>query len=61
MSRPSDHQQACDSLMITCRHCKHSLSRLVAGVPVLMCLFWRRVATQACAEFEREPGADDEL
>lgn len=47
--------------MNQCRHCKHSLSSLVDGIPILMCLLWRRVAKEQCSEFEREPGADDDV
>lgn len=47
--------------MSECRHCKHSISSLVDYKPLLMCMFWRRRAHEACPEFEREPGSDDEI
>jgi hypothetical protein len=46
--------------MADCRYCKHSLASLVDYQPLLMCMFWRRQATKPCAEYEREPGADDD-
>jgi hypothetical protein len=46
--------------MTHCRHCKHSRAELVAYDVVLMCAFWRAKAVKTCAEYEREPGADDD-
>jgi hypothetical protein len=47
--------------MADCRYCKHSISSLVDYKPLLMCMFWRRRAHEACPEFERTPGADDDI
>ena len=33
-----------------CRHCKYSLASWIRGELRLMCLFWRRVAREACPE-----------
>lgn len=46
--------------MTDCAWCKHSISSLLDGKPQLVCLFWRRKASQPCSEYEREPGADDD-
>lgn len=46
--------------MFECRHCKYSIASLVDYKPVLMCMFWRRAAREACKEFERAPGSDDD-
>lgn len=45
-----------------CRHCCYSEGRpsMLAGAIVLWCSLHRTVPTQACADFEREPGSDDE-
>jgi hypothetical protein len=43
-----------------CRHCAHSLSQWVDGEPRLMCLWHRRLASQACDDWVREPGSDDD-
>lgn len=41
---------------MTCKHCRHSYHNGEA----LWCELWNRLCQAACADFEREPGSDDE-
>jgi hypothetical protein len=43
-----------------CRHCTHSLSQLLNGKPQLICMMWRRLAHEACSEWMRATGSDDD-
>ena len=42
----------------TCYHCRFSIGHPFGG---LVCQLTEEMATQACEEWEREPGADDDI
>ena len=44
--------------MTTCHHCRYSIGHPFGG---LVCELTERMATQACDQWEREPGSDDDL
>lgn len=43
---------------MTCYHCRYSIGRPFGG---LVCTLTEQMATQACDQWEREPGSDDDL
>ena len=38
-----------------CADCRFGLEQVVDGENRVMCLFWRRLAHETCAEFDRKP------
>lgn len=47
---------------MTCRHCTHAVGRAatLGSGWLLWCVRHRTIAARACADWQREPGADDE-